>query len=158
MLKALCFKQFFVYLRYHKTNDDIMGDKALQDAYKLFKDTGYNGSLEDFQKLMEENEKRQKKELEAMLRGEVSVTPRPISEAERYRIHSQTMSQVQQEKKNLKKKRTVKDVKRENEEKKQLEREREREEERKQREPRNGYAGLSSERSSHLGGSSEGNA
>ena len=39
-----------------ETNDDIMNEQAIQDAYKLFQDTGYNGSFEDFQNLMNENE------------------------------------------------------------------------------------------------------
>lgn len=33
-----------------------MNEQAIQDAYKLFQDTGYNGSFEDFQTLMNENE------------------------------------------------------------------------------------------------------
>ena len=33
-----------------------MNDQALQDSYKLFTETGYNGSLEDYQTLLSENE------------------------------------------------------------------------------------------------------
>lgn len=35
---------------------DIMNEQALQDSYKLFTETGYNGSLEDYKTLLSENE------------------------------------------------------------------------------------------------------
>ena len=35
---------------------DIMNEEALQDSYKLFTETGYNGSLEDYKTLLSENE------------------------------------------------------------------------------------------------------